>query len=994
MSSENSARLILGIDLGVKSVGLALLDVQQQKIIHTACRVFPAGVDGDFEGGKDESRAANRREKRLQRRQTDRRRRRQRNVYKILQQNNLLPCGPVHETLKELDQKLAKTYGPHPGAPYVLRAIAVNDRLEPYELGRALYHLGQRRGFLSNRRSPVKKDEDAGKVKTEINTLAGSIQTTLGAYLATVDPHQKRIRERYTSRKMYLDEFEAIWQAQEKHHPDALTPELKSELHEAIFHQRPLKDQSHLIGYCSLVTSEKRAPLADLHVQYFRLVERVNNLRLVNPERKLTPEERSKLIAELNEHESKTFPQIRRLLDLPSTAKFSIEEGGEKKVLGNSTNARFLEALGIHWKQLSSEQQKAVVDDWLSCPDDASFRTKLLEYERFSAEEIGKLCDVRLVDGYSGFSLSAVEQLLSKVEEGLTTTEAREIVFKDSLQPTQPLDAVPPVFEVLSEIRNPAVIRPLTELRKTINELIRKFGKPDKIHIELARDLKRSKKDRQELTKFMRENEKKREKACEELRGHGLSHPRAYDIEKYLLWQECAEICPYSGQSISFDALFGSHPLFDIEHIVPASRSFDNSFDNKTLCLREYNARKRNKTPWEAFGRNPDEWEPMVERIKKFGNRSKLRRFLLQETDTAELLEKFTTNQLNDTRYASRLAAKYLGTLYGGVNDGDGTRRIIPCAGGVTAQLRKIWKLDGILSPIDYRKSREDHRHHTVDAATVALASPRLIQLLSNETIRAELAGQRRLKSFADPWNGGFKDQLHEAIHQRTVVSHRQERKLQGAFHKETLYGRPREDKEGKCWVHVRKPVDKLAAKDYENIVDSTVRKRLLDGYKTLESGVPIKKVRIRESTPTVVIGSGFKARNVATENNHHMAVFEKQEGKKKVYTGEVISLLKAMDRFRNKLPVVNKNGGPDSEFLFSLSKGDMVMWKEKLWKVKSVWMAGNTGRLELGLSVDARLKKEISNEDLPSPRINQFCSTGGRKVTVSSLGEIRDAHD
>ncbi len=1004
---------VLGIDLGVRSVGLALIDPEGRQLVNTAVRVFREGVEGDFESGQDTSRNTKRRQARLARRQTERRVRRGRKVLHLLQGQGLLPEGEPHAVLKALDLELSKLYPPHPGVPYTLRAKALDETLTSHELGRALYHLAQRRGFLSNRRAPVKDDEDAGKVKSGIESLSSAMRAagarTLGEYFSQVDPHESRIRTRYTDRKMYLTEFDAICAAQGPHHPQTLTPEFRAELKQAIFHQRPLKDQSHLIGACTLIPTEKRAPLYHLDFQRFRLLDKVNNLRLADSERYLTPDERQKLVAALSIQESLTYAKVRELLGLPKSAKFSIEAGGEKKILGNVTNARFAEALNLRWDQMVRGEQDALVALWAAAPDDESFQARLEETGAYSPEEIAGLLTVRLPDDYGGFSLAAIRQLLPKLEEGLTTGQARKEVFPESFAAAEPQDRLPPVLDALPELRNPAVTRTLTELRKAVNELVRRYGKPGTIQIELARDLKRNKKDRQALTDQNRENEKKREKARAELLTFGLTQPSRRDIEKYILWEECARMCPYSGRAISLHALY-QEPQFDIEHIIPHSRSLDDSFQNKTLCLREYNHRKHNRTPWEAFGGNPEEWEPMVARVKKFGNKNKLKRFEMRETETAELLEQFSSNQLNDTRYMSKLAGKFLGLLYGGTVDVTGTQRVFACAGGVTAMLRRMWGLDRILNPDAPGKSREDHRHHAVDAATVAVASRRMIQLLATAAGQAEAAGQRRVKSFEEPWPG-FGEQLKAAILDSTTVSHKPERKLSGALHEETLYGRPKQDAAGKNWVHIRKPVHLLKEKDIEQIVDPTIRERvrlqlgLLGGDlkklerepATLETAdgrrIPIKRVRIRLVAQTRVIGQGARQRNVIPGDNHHMEVVAVQKKGKTAYVGHVVSRLEATRRHAAGEPVVRKEHGPDTEFLFTLSEADMVVWKGKLWRVRGVSVQSN-GLLTLSGASDARLKGDLDKTDLPRPTINVFCSTGGRKVRVTALGDIQEAHD
>ena len=997
----------LGVDLGVASIGLALIDRKGRRILQTAVRVFPAGVDAtesDFAAGKDESRAKKRREARLARRQTERRKRRQHKVFRILQEHKFFPQGEPGAVMAEIDARLALKYPAHPGIPYSLRAAAIDRALDAEELGRAFYHLAQRRGFQSNRKAPVKEDEKPGLVKADIASLWGEMDgRTLGQYFASVDPHVSRIRHRYTERRMFLQEFEAIWGAQNAYHP-VMTEALRSDLRAAMFYQRPLKDQSDKIGTC-IYTGGRRAAAYELDAQHYRLLDKVNNLQVVVNEaedRPLTAAERADVIAAMTLVDEMTYSQVAtRILGLPKGTKFSIERGGEKKLHGNATYARFGRALNLRWEQMNRAEQEELVRLWSESDTDDSYRSTLELTGKFSQDEIIALLDVRLPEYRMGLALETMRRLIPRMEAGENQRVALENEFPEAFRSVEPREFLPPVLEALPELRNPAVTRPLTELRKAVNELIRKHGKPEKIRIELARDLKRNKKERVALTKLNRDREKERQDAKEALRPY-VGEARGRDIELYLLWRECGEICPYSGKAIGLKALLDGAE-FEVEHIIPRSRSLDDSFANKTLCWRPYNAKKGKQTPWEAFGAT-EEWEDMVDRVRKFGNRGKLKRFVMAETDTAALLAEFSSNQLNDTRYMSKLAGKYLGLLYGGVNDADGKKRVDACAGQLTAFLRRLWDLDRILNDVP-RKSRDDHRHHAVDAATVAMVGQGMIQELAKAVERAEEA-HLRFHTFQEPWDG-FREHLREQILDRTVVSHRPERKLAGPLHEETLYGRPREEG-GKNVVHIRKSVVGLSAKDVANIVDVTVRsaveaklaevggefKKLEDDPPMLRTKkgeeIPIRKARIREVKKTVAIGKGARRRNVVTGDNHHMAVFAIQKHGKTSYVGDVVSRLEAMERQRKGLPVVRTERGPDAAFLFTLSMGDMVRWKDQLWRVSGV-----TGlQVELKRSTDARLKKELTSGEKPRPTINTFCAEGGRKVHVSRLGEAREAHD
>jgi CRISPR-associated endonuclease Csn1 len=188
-----------------------------------------------------------------------------------------------------------------------------------------------------------------------------------------------------------------------------------------------------------------------------------------------------------------------------------------------------------------------------------------------------------------------------------------------------PLDSLPRLDAdetraAVGEIRNPAVTRSLTELRKVVNAIIRQHGKPAQIRIELARDLKRSKKERQKLSDRNRDNEEAREKVKKKiLEEAGLASPSGTDIRKALLHEECNGICPYTGNPIPFRSLFGQESQFDIEHIIPFDRCFDNSFANLTLCeSQESHHVKGKKTPWEAYHGDPAKYEEILDRVKRF----------------------------------------------------------------------------------------------------------------------------------------------------------------------------------------------------------------------------------------------------------------------------------------------------------------------------------------------------------------------------------------
>lgn len=360
MEDKRATPYILGLDIGASSVGWAVIDLDRGKpahLIRCGARVFDCGIEGtDFSEGKDNSRSATRRQARMARRMLARRVRREAKLYRTLAQAGLLPVGDrpdllapdalrpglaaeraryIDGILKGLDAQLKEEvlrdlpdrHRQEQVWLFRLRALALDEKLTPHQLGRALYHLGQRRGYKSNRKEravleePKQESDKAKERKKKLNEVDGGIgqledemrlagARTYGEYFAGIDPHLRRIRSQYTSRKRYEDEFERIWAAQAKHHA-VLTDKLKRQVRRAIFHQRPMKSQAALIGSCEFERrgpkrferGRKRAPWGLLLAQRFRTLQQVSNARIVargGAVRDLTTAERDTLLTVLD----------------------------------------------------------------------------------------------------------------------------------------------------------------------------------------------------------------------------------------------------------------------------------------------------------------------------------------------------------------------------------------------------------------------------------------------------------------------------------------------------------------------------------------------------------------------------------------------------------------------------------------------------------------------------------------------------------------------
>ena len=1021
---------------------------------------FDAGMDVDNKSGKESSRNLARRTARLIRRQHWRRGRRLKKIFHLLKNYELLPdkkvVGPEdrQDFINELDRsilasdwfsaRIAAVTIPEPQQvmPYVLRAAALDQRLDPFHLGRALFHLAQRRGFESNRKERAKaskgKEEEEGKVKTGIAELQKAMEAsgarTLGRAFSRLNPNEARIRERWTARAMYKAEFEKIWEAQAQFHPSLLTPERKKELYRAIFFQRKLRQQGHLIGSCELEPGEQRAPAYLLTSQRFRVLQKVNDLRILPLgalERRLSPEEREKLLRALELEGDQTFASIRKLLGQPKTAHFNLAEGGETKIAGNRTASQLYAVFGERWLAMSAQKRDQVVEYLNSFERNDKLAEAAQMRWGLSKEAAEQFAGVTLEADYLSYSRRAMEKLLPTLEEGGSLQDALFNAYGETKEQQEVHDLLPPV-DRWREIRNPGVTRSLTELRKVVNAVVREYGKPFEIRIELARDLRQTKAQRENAWKKSRENQRARDKAAKKiLEEVGLRQPSGDDIRKVLLAEECHFACPYTGRAISMAALVGRESQFDIEHIIPFSRSLDNSFANLTLCYHEENRSvKRNRTPMEAYASDPEKLQQILGRVKHFRSnfaREKLRRFQLTTAEVQEAMEQFTTRQLNDTRYATKLAAGYLALLYGGINDAEGKRRIRATAGQVTAFLRNEWKLNVILQDGASKnggaaaKSRDDHRHHALDALVTALTDDGTIQALSRAAERASLERRRRFGAMPGPWPN-FVDSVRSQI-DTIVVSHRPQKKVSGALHEETFYGAAKNAEQNVR--RVRKPLAGLSRTEVQQIVDLKIREVVLDKLRSLgkenpadvfsdEKNLPclqaedgrqilIKSARVFKKLPTFPLGYGRAMRHVASDSNHHIEILAELDADGTVveWDGCVVPLADAQKRLKLHQPVVQSEFGPNRKFLFSLCPGEVIECdaapgERKLFVVRKMSHLGS-GYIQIGFAPinDARQAKIMQTSRAwlwAGP--NSLMNRNARKVVVSPLGEVAEAHD
>lgn len=990
------ASYTLGLDIGSNSVGWALLDLgEKPRIVDMGVRVFPEGVDRDTKG-LEKSKNATRREARGARRTHQRRNLRKGQLLSTLQVSGFLPKD---------DSELRSLFHTN---PYELRKKGLDEKLEPYEFGRVLYHLSQRRGFKSNRKSGKGKEDGviikgANTLQTEMNSKGCR---TIGEYFAGLNPDEQRIRGRYTFRSMYEQEFSLLWRKQTEYYPDVLTVELQKRIRdEIIFFQRPLKWDPETIGDCELEPGEKRCPRGDWYARRFRLVQDVNNLIVQNrdgSEDKLSGDQRKILLDELGQKEKLTFDKIRQKLGLMETEKFN----AEYKIGRSGKTVESLKGDNFSWSMRSKnifgpkkwdaidEQEKMKLNEWLVELEDDQLKEKLRNEYGFDDKQIEPVLKISLPQGYMSFSRKAIIKLLEFMEQGALESQARTVAYRDrrTTDEENTLDKLP----MPEDLRNPIVNKALFEVRKVVNAIIREYGKPAKVKIEMARDVQGNKRQRDELHWKQHENKERNEDARKRLKEDiGINNPTRPDVIKYNLWVECGKRCPYTGRQISQTALFGPNPEFQVEHILPYDRSLDDSYMNKTLCEVHENVHiKKNQTPFEAYSLDPQRYDQVKQNIKVLAW-PKREKFLQQEIN----LDTHINRELNDTRYICREVVGYLKRLGVHVR---GTR------GKITAELRHQWGLDGIFEELQTMRD-DDHRRHAVDAVVVRVTENEHLRKLARS--KYSVRGVR----FDSPWPD-FREEIREKV-RHINVSHRVCRKVSGKLHEETNYGAT--SKEG-LYVF-RKELKALTLAMVKNIVDDVVRdivkRRLQENgidptrskreipadvwkeplyMRTTESDkkVLIKKVRVYNVAGNVIPmkdRSGHPYRYVEPGSNHHIEIFEYRDGKGRVKRdGKVITMFEAIRRSQRARPVVCTDYGDGGKFICSLAINDMFMMEtrsgsKELYRLQKI--SSNKQIFFRHHTFGGELQKRKGISKYPN-------SLKGYKVTVDPIGRVWPAND
>lgn len=853
----------LGLDVGTNSIGWCLFDISN--IIED----FPIFVDGGvrlFSDGRNpkDNEPINvvRRTARGIRKNNDRKKNRYMNLVNFFRQHGFITADNEKEifTLN----------------PYKARAEAL-DSLDTINMVRGILHIGKRRGFQSNRKEA--SDKDGGKTKDAMEKLKTACgNKNLGQFLYSEYEKNplKKLRfsgdlgtKFYPNRDMYKNEFGTI----KSSHYSALSVEQWENVYNIIFHQRPLKAQEK--GKCRFETNEYRIYKADPLFQKFRMLQEINSLEYISKSnykgsQALTNEQRLAVIDKLKSTKEPKFSSLKNLKDknkqslFPQDITFNLEESKNQKTRdklnGLATDISFSDekCFGKAWFTLSDDDRSKFVNACLDTENNHELHNIFVQNYELSKEQAENCANVTIEKGVGSVCVKFIKKVLPFLEQGLKYHDAVKqagYISHSDFNTGEVFDFLPYYGKILEgstvkpkktpttpqdelqygKVTNVTVHVALNQIRKLVNEIIKECGtfKITEIIVEVTRDLGKSREElnkiKSEQTKNRQQNETINEKLKTEF---NIPNPSYSDRLKYKLWLELGKDdlvprCIFSGKQIGATDLFNG--TVEIEHIFPLSRTYDDSFANKTLAFKEANHFKGNRSPFEAFGnRTGDDyaWDKIFDRARIL---PKNKRWRFEQGAIEKFLETnekgdFIARQLTDTAYIARATRQYLTAICN-------PYKIWVTPGKLTSVLRHQWGLNHFISD-DGTKDRNDNRHHLIDAFVIGLTERGIIQKISTLTARNFDLGKDKFKMPELPTS--LKTSFKECF-DSVIISNRPDRSHGGCFFKETAYGvldktDPDFETDKPDYTLVtRKAITALSVKELSAIRDRHHRNKILD---------------------------------------------------------------------------------------------------------------------------------------------------------------------
>ena len=816
----------LGLDIGTSSVGWAVLDLDKKRIHDLGVRIFERPEDPQ----NGDSLAKPRRDARSARRRLKRRRQRLNHLKQFFIDQNILTKDRVEEVLDyKSDFNKLDVYGLRTKA--LTEELSPEELLKVlYQIAKRRGFKSNRKVVEE---SDKEGGRVTSALKANEKFLADNNYTTVGDALSRDEKfalHKRNKRDDYTNsfaRDDFLCELEAIIKTQRnytlKNVPEQAINELIYGIDDgqvtnvsAIMYQRPFMTKElieKMVGKCTFEDGEKRAPKASYSFEVFRLASDLSHLVFIprdaskrqakreNLEVRLSPEQIKQVIELAKSQKSLTYKKVRSTAGIsedyvPKDVRGKKKDGdefGEDNVFGGlkayNDIRSALKDIPEDWAKIDNESALNQIAYILTTQKaDEGIRAELdaLPLSDKAKEAIVKIKPTNF-KAFGHLSIKALQKITQRILEGMTYDKACEAAGYDFKKQSASLE----------QITNPVVKRAITQTLKVVRAIERKYGKPYFIKVETARDLAKNFKDRNAIKKENDENQGYNEdiksiitdgyevspktKGGKQLLSHlkELNVPlnknadfNGQQIVKIKLYREQNGVCLYSGKSIDFETMLRDDNAYQVDHIVPFSRSNNDGMTNKVLVLTEENQKKGNQTPFEYFGTDEKRWKEFAARVEsiyktrdvktsdkatnainyKYNGYAmkKKQNLLLQDYKN----DSWNVRALNDTRYITRFIQNYLRQNVD-FAEGEEKQRVIAPNGTTTAYLRKRWGLA--------KDRAEDVLHHAKDAAVVATIDQKIVMQANlyakRHEIKALLAATKTMEEKTDKLTGEITDE-------------------------------------------------------------------------------------------------------------------------------------------------------------------------------------------------------------------------------------------
>ena len=943
------------------------------------------------------------------------------------------------------------------------------------------------------------------------HTQSQIYNSTLGIYLNSLLPQNKqsysytneRVRNRFLTREMFQNELENIWSYQAKFHPQ-LSIELKKELigdpkevpprKGRVFFQRPLKSQKFRVGRCHFEPKKTKCCISSLIYQDLLAYRWANALKVNG--KSLSQKDHDTAVTYFLTHRRFNFERLRNEFEQPD-AHYNIKD--EESIKGSFVNASLSHhtLFGEDWFDFDIQKREEIWHCLYFYDNEEKLKSQMINKWGLNESKAAKFASLQLDKNYAPISkktagnilfflkrginynmaviLGGVKNILGAKWEDIDEADIQYIINSvlKIYSENKVVGFLPQLISFLKEemqldqiqinnlygvkysidkytdkeiynLKNPLLINAVFQLRKVLNELIDTYGPMDEIRAELSADVKLNKYQRY----LYRLDQKRRaylQSKYIEVLGERAENVIPLNLIKLELWEECKQTCPFTGAHISLSDLFTDN--IQVVYINPWKNSLNDSHWNKTLCVRSFAKKIKDRCPYDYFKKEePQEWNTVLKRAARlFSNTKdfpssyrKFKRFIKKHNYRNPL-----KHQMRDSNALSKDVMAFLNRV---------SPEVSVAPGQATVHFIDKWRLQHLFEPEVYDDPNRDYRYKALLAYINANRITSYLETLADENKYQPIPNR---SAFPIPYEG-FRDDLEYHIYS-IRVSHKQEQKLvstrkhifksgdkvfenfclsvRGSLHKESVYGKRKSPEDQQEAYHLRKPLQLISTlKQVTKIVDPQVRAVVIEAIEnaggfqgekvprnaffSLDSNgfsvpkvfmpnlkgdpVPVKSVRIRESLTGVVQLKEDLNQFVNLRNNHHVLIYLNKEQE---YCEDVVSFWEVIRRTRSKEPIYQLPEDGE-QFITTLKINDLFLLdledsKIVLEEESNSFLAKHLYRIQKLSSkfYEFRLVHDNDLTDTVAPnyiRINNFGhrKTGWHthnpiKVKMNSIGEL-----